>query len=335
MAANIPMRMKAIWAPVPGGPEALILEEFPLPAPAEHELLVQIAAAALNRADLLQCAGKYPPPPGVTEILGLEMAGTVVQTGPGVSSFKPGDRVMGLLSGGAYAEYCAVHEGMAWEIPGDWSFDMAAAVPEAFLAAWQGLAWICRLQSGETALIHAGGSGVGSAAIQLARAMGAEVYATASATKTSFCETLGAVRAIDYQKEAFDEIILQETKGLGADVLVDFIGGDYWAQNIRVLAKGGRMAMLGMLGGHKTASFSLAPILSKNLQITGSTLRDKSTAYKIRLSEDCRAFAAPKFAQGLLKPVIDRLFDWRDAAAAFSYMAENRNTGKIILRISE
>jgi tumor protein p53-inducible protein 3 len=326
--------MEAILLKAPGAADQLYLGEYPTPQPGEHEVLIQVHATALNRADILQREGKYPPPAGASPVLGLEVAGVVEAVGPQVTRWRAGDRVFGLLSGGGYARYAVMHEQMAMPMPVSWSFVQAAAVPEVFLTAYQALHWIAKLQPGETVLLHAGGSGVGTAAIQLARAMGAEVLVTASAGKHALCRQLGASHAIDYHRGPFLKEVLAHTHEQGVHVIVDPVGGEYFGQNIKALRPDGRLVMLAVMGGLRAPDVNLGPIVFKRLQITGTTLRSRPREYQIRLTKEFMAFAYEKLRSGALNPVIDRIFDWREVAQAHRYMEENRNTGKIVLSVA-
>ncbi|HYW36140.1 MAG TPA: NAD(P)H-quinone oxidoreductase, partial [Balneolaceae bacterium] len=261
--------------------------EIEKPEPAHDEILVKIKATALNRADLFQRSGNYPPPEGASEILGLEMAGTVEAAGANVQRWKPGDAVYGLLPGGGYAEYCTIPEKMAMPVPGSFSFAQAAAVPETFLTAWQTLHWTGKLQPHETVLIHAGGSGVGTAAIQLARhSFDARIITTAGKKrKLESCKSLGADYAINYHEQDFAGEINKELGENPVDLIVDFVGAPYWDKNIRVLNSDGRVVYLAFLGGTKLKKISLAPLLRKRLKIMGSTLRSRSLDYKINLTQ--------------------------------------------------
>lgn len=322
--------MKAILFDQPGGPEVLYVGTTPRPVAGPGELLVKVHATALNRADTLQRKGQYPPPPGESTILGLELSGEVVEVGLGVTRWKPGDKVCGLVGGGGYAEYAILRADMAFEIPSGYSWAQAAAIPEAFLTAWQCLRWITRLQKGEHVLIHAGASGVGSAAIQLARELGAVVWVTASASKHAFCTTLGAHKCIDYHAEDFAEVL----GGAAVDVVVDCIGGTYFQKNLHVLRMDGRMVLLAMMGGAQVPEVDLRPVLGKRLMIQGSTLRNRSMDYKAALCEDLHTFAWPLFEEGVLRSIVDRIFNFEEVVAAHQYMEENRNQGKIILQLS-
>ncbi|MEM8909218.1 MAG: NAD(P)H-quinone oxidoreductase, partial [Bacteroidota bacterium] len=259
--------MKAILMRNFGDPDQLYLGTYDQPQIGPNEALVKVKATALNRADTLQRKGKYPPPAGASPILGLEMAGEVVQIGSEVSRWQKGDRVCALLSGGGYAEYVAVHEALMLPLPVNWNWVEGAAIPEVYLTAFQALNWLAQLQAGERVLIHAGASGVGTAAIQLARAMGAEVGVTASGGKHALCLSLGASYAIDYRQEDFAPAVKKHYEGTGVDVVIDFVAAPYFQQNLEVLRLEGRMVMLAFLGGALAKEVNLAPILRKRLQI--------------------------------------------------------------------
>ena len=322
--------MKAVLFDQPGGAEVLYYGDAPDPIPAADELLVRVHATALNRADLLQRQGGYNPPPGASPILGLELAGEVVTAN---GEFAVGDRVMAVVTGGAYAKYATVPVGMALRIPANFAYEQAAAVPEAFLTAHLNLFTLGRLKAGETVLIHAGASGVGTAAIQLARAAGAQVITTAgSPEKLARCLELGAHAGINYKTEAFAERVKALTEGRGVDVLLDFVGAPYWNDNLASLAVGGRLMLIGFLGG-VTGQLNLGAILPKSLTISGTTLRRTPLDQKIALTRDFAAFGLPKLASGELIPIIDRVFPLEEAAEAHRYMASNANVGKIILSV--
>ncbi|MFK8161850.1 MAG: NAD(P)H-quinone oxidoreductase [Lewinella sp.] len=327
--------MKAITITSPGDANQLQITEVSDPVAAPGQVLVYVAATALNRADILQREGKYPPPPGVTDILGLEMAGTVIEVGEGVTDFEVGDNVCSLLPGGGYAQQVAVDAEMLLKLPGNMSFTKAAAIPEAFLTAFQALHLIAKLQPGETVLIHAGASGVGTAAIQLAKLAGAHPIATASGMKHQPLLDLGAERCIDYRNEDFAEAALDHTNGKGVNVVLDFIGGPYLEKNFKALAMEGRMVSLGFLGGAQVDSFSMAPVLRKRLQLTGTTLRSRSQAYKHELVAAFRERAWPAFADRSVRALVDTIYDWEEVADAHKYMEANANVGKIVLTIGE
>lgn len=325
--------MKAILIKEFGNADQLIMGEFPAPQPAANEILVKVHATALNRADLLQREGKYPPPPGESPILGLEMAGEVVAVGDAVTRWQPGDRACGLLGGGGYAELAVIHEDLAMPIPPNLTFEQAAAIPEVFLTAFQALYQLANLQPEESVLLHAGASGVGTAAIQLAKQADATIFVTASASKHDFCRQLGAQHTIDYQKENFETTILEKTNGKGVNVVVDFIGAPYFQQNLNVLQMDGRLVLLATMGGVKISELQIGNILRKRLHIIGSTLRARSLDYKIALTRDFRLFAWELFEKDILQPVVDKVFDWQDVAEAHRYMESNQNKGKIVLRV--
>lgn len=326
--------MKAVLINEPGGPEQLRIGEYETPTPTEDELLVKVHATALNRADTMQRAGNYPPPEGASPILGLELAGIVEEAGSNTPGWQPGDRVMALLSGGGYAEYAAVHHGMAMAVPPGLSLEEAAAIPEVFLTAFQALYWLGDLQKGERVLIHAGASGVGTAAIQLVSEAGAHAYVTASAPKHDLCLSLGAEAAINYKEEDFAERVLEETDGRGVDLVLDFIGAPYFGKNLRALATDGRFVLLSMLGGRHVEGLDLAKILRKRVQLLGTTLRARAVEYKKELSQDFAAYALPLFMDGALRPVIHTVMDWTEAAEAHRMMEANENAGKIVLRVA-
>lgn len=322
--------MNAILFDQPGDPAVLRLGAAPDPQPAPGELLVRVHATALNRADLLQRRGAYPPPAGASPILGLELAGEVVE---GAGEWRAGDRVMAVVTGGGYAELAAVPAGMAIRIPERFSFEQAAAIPEAFLTAFLNLFTLGRLQEGETALIHAGASGVGSAAIQLARAVGAHVIATAgSEEKLAYCRELGAELAIDYKRESFAERVIEATGRHGADVTLDFVGAPYWEGNLAALARGGRLMLIGFLGGSR-GQLDIGPILGKNITVVGTTLRSTPLPQKTALTQAFAEFALPRFERGELQPTVDSVYPLAQAAEAHRAMEANRNSGKIVLRV--
>jgi putative PIG3 family NAD(P)H quinone oxidoreductase len=324
--------MKAILFDQPGGPEVLRYGDAPDPRPAEGELLVGVRATAANRADTLQRRGAYPPPEGASPILGLELAGEVLK---GVGDWRPGDRVMAVVTGGGYAELAAVPAGMAMRVPECLSFEEAAAIPEAFLTAYLNLFTLGRLQAGETVLIHAGASGIGTAAIQLARAAGARVLATASSDeKLARCRELGAEIAINYRRESFRERVADATGGRGANVILDFVGAPYWDDNLASLALDGRLALIGFLGGSR-GQIDIGPLMGKRLNVFGTTLRRTPLPQKVALTEAVGAFALPRFESGELHPVIDIVLPLEQAAEAHRRMEANSNVGKIVLQVSD
>lgn len=325
--------MKAVSILNPGPESTLVIEEHPMPAPSEGELLVQVHATALNRADLFQRSGRYAPPEGTSDIPGLEMAGVIADIGPGCRGWAAGERVCALLPGGGYAQYVVVPEDMAIRMPDAMSFEEAAAIPEVFLTAYQALFWLGRLKPGERVLIHAGASGVGTAAIQMARLTGASVYVTASAAKHDVCRTLGAHETIDYNTESFSERITSITGGEGVDLVIDFIGAPYFLDNIDVLGMDGRLVMLALMGGFELDTFKLNKLFRKRLHLKASTLRNRALSYKIKLTRVFVREMFSMFGDGLLKPVIDSVYAWEDVEEAQAYMAANKNRGKIVLRV--
>lgn len=326
--------MKAILFDEPCTADKLYIGEFPKPEVGEEEILVEVKAAALNRADILQRSGKYPPPQGARPILGLEIAGLVVETGSKVFKWKPGDRVFGLIPGGGYAQYAVIHEEMAMRIPDKLSFEQAAAIPEVFLTSYQALVWLAELKPAEYILIHAGASGVGTAAIQLAREIGAKIIITASSEKHFICKELGADLLIDYKTQSFKDVIMNVTNNYGVDIIIDFIGANYLKDNIDSLTRDGRLILLATLTGGKVNEFDVRPILTKRLKIIGSTLRSRSLDYQIKLTKDFYDFAYDKIVSGRIRPVIDKIYDWKDVSEAHKRMEENKNIGKIVLRIN-
>lgn len=324
--------MKAILLKKHGDASQLYVGEYQTPEPAEHEILVKLKATALNRADILQRRGLYPSPPGASPILGLEISGIVEKLGSKCTKWQLGDRVCGLVAGGGYAEYATIHEDMAMPIPKNLHFEDAAAIPEVFLTAFKALFLIGGLQEKQTVLIHAGASGVGTAAIQLAREIGAKaIVTTGSQEKISACLELGAMAGFNYHEGEFAPKVLETTNGDGVNLIVDFVGASYLAQNITCLAPDGCMVILSLLGGWQAENLDLRAVLMKRLRIIGSSLRGRSLAYKIKLTEALAQFALPKFADGSLKPVIDCIFPWERVSAAHLYMEANKNIGKIVL----
>ncbi|PPK84088.1 putative PIG3 family NAD(P)H quinone oxidoreductase [Neolewinella xylanilytica] len=325
--------MKAILYHEPGDESQLYLSEVSDPVPGPYSVLLHVAATALNRADLLQREGKYPVPAGANPIMGLEVAGTVIELGEKVTGFEIGDNVCALVNGGGYAQRIAVDHRMLLKLPERLSFTKAAAIPEVFLTAFQALHWIARLQADDTVLIHAGASGVGTAAIQLVRLAGAVPIVTASAHKHQAVTDLGAARCIDYTAEDFAEAVQDFTAGKGANVILDFVGGPYLQQNLEAAAIDARIVSLAALGGARVEAFSMAPFLRKRVQLTGTTMRSRTDEYRQRLTADFRERIWPGFADGSLQAVVDTIYDWEEVAAAHRYMASNANVGKIVLTI--
>src|SRR5215207_4747001 len=323
--------MKAILFDQPGEPDVLRYDDVPDPQPGADELLVRVHATAVNRADLLQRRGGYAPPPGASPILGLELAGEVVQP---AGEWRAGDRVMAVVTGGAYAELAAVPAGMAMRIPERFSYQEAAAIPEAFLTAYLNMFTLGRLQPGEVALIHAGASGVGTAAIQLACAAGARVMVTAgSDQKLALCRELGAELAINYTSESFVERVQAASGERGADVVLDFVGAPYWDSNMAALAPGGRLMLIGFLGGSR-GQLDLGMMMGKSLTVASTTLRRTPLPQKVALTQAFSEFALPRFERGELRPVIDRILPITQAAEAHRVLEANSNAGKVVLSVS-
>lgn len=325
------MSMKAIICREYGGPAVMGIAEVPKPQPTANQILVKVKATALNRADTLQREGKYPPPKGESDIMGLEVAGIVEAVGKEVSQWKVGDRVFALLAGGGYAEYVTLAEQLALPIPQNLSFEQAAAIAEVFLTAHQALFWLAELQTAETVLIHAGASGVGTAAIQLAKLTGNQVIVTAgSDKKCEACRALGADLAINYKTESFAERVKEFTAKRGVNVIIDFVAANYDEQNMACISMDGRWVVLAMLGGRK-GRLDFGKLLMKRVKLMGSTLRARKLSYKAKLIDDFSRRFLHEFESGKLKPIIDSVYDWKAVAQAHTYMEENRNSGKIIL----
>lgn len=325
--------MKAVTRSGDGSPEVLQLGEVPTPQPTETQLLVDVRATALNRADLIQRRGGYPPPPGESDILGLEIAGTVSEMGTDVTGFKNGDRVFGLVGGGGYAEKAVIDYRMAMLIPDKWGFEQAAAVPEVFFTANENIFTLGRLAAGETILIHAGGSGVGTAGIQIAKHAGARVFVTAgSSDKIERCIALGSIAGINYKQSDFVTEIERLTDGEGVDVVLDFIGAPYLERNLQILKTKGRLSQVGLMGGSAT-EIDLGMVMRKRLQILGSVMRPQSLEEKIAITHRFVQRWLPELKMGNLQPVIDTVFPLSQVHEAHAYMEANQNIGKIILKV--
>jgi len=326
--------MKAVTLKGEGGPEVLEISEVPAPQAGKEQLLVRVRATALNRADTMQREGKYPPPPGESDILGLELAGEVEACGEGVAGFAVGDRVFGLVGGGGYAELALLEAGMAMPIPEGWSFTEAAAVPEVFFTANETVFVLGGLTAGETLLIHAGGSGVGTAAIQMAHHAGARVFFTAgSEEKITKAKALGAEAGINYKTQDFVVEVKRLTDGEGVDVVEDFLGASYLARNMSVLKNGGRLVLVALMGG-AGGEIDLSQVMRRRLKIFGSVMRSRSLADKCEITARFRQRWLPPLVEGRIKPIIDTVFPMAQVRAAHEYMEANKNFGKIILEIS-
>jgi NADPH2:quinone reductase len=341
--------MRAVVLTEYGGPEVLRIADVPVPVPAADEVLVRVHATALNRADLLQRRGLYPNPfPGAHDIPGMEFAGEVVEipssapasdasnavSHPRASRWKPGDHVMGIVSGGAYAEYVTIPAAQAMRTPRGMALADAAAIPEVFITAWDALVLQGGLQPGHTALVHAGASGVGTAAIQICRAMGARIIVTCSTNKVQACRDLGAHSVVDYTKDDFAKSVAVFTGGKGVQVVLDVIGGDYTVRNVACLALKGRIIQVGTMAG-PSANFNVASLMPKRASITGTVLRPRPKEEKIAVSQSFAEALMPDFDAGVLKPIIDRRFTLDQIVQAHLHMEANANVGKIVVGVEQ
>jgi NADPH2:quinone reductase len=330
---TIPATMTAIVIRAPGGPEVLVPEQRPVPQPGEGEVLVKVAAAGVNRPDVMQRKGLYPPPKGATDIPGLEIAGEVVALGPGATRWKVGDRVMALVVGGGYAEYCPAHESHCLPVPHGLSMAEAAAIPETFFTVWHNVFERGRLKAGETLLVHGGSSGIGTAAIQLAHETGARVIVTAgSAEKCEACRTLGADLAINYKTEDFVAATKAATGAKGADVILDMVGGDYIERNYEAAAVEGRVVQIAFQGSPK-ATVDFRRIMLKRLTHTGPVLRSRPVADKGAIARGVEQHVLPLIAAARVRPVMDSTFPMAQAAAAHARMEASLHIGKIVLTV--
>jgi NADPH2:quinone reductase len=313
----------------PGGPDVLVPERIAVPQPGTGQILIKVAAAGVNRVDVLQRLGGYPPPPGAPLTLGLEVAGEVVGSGEGVQRYRLGDKVCALVPGGGYAEYCVAAEDNSLPIPSTLSMEEAAGIPETFFTVWTNVFQRGALKAGETLLVHGGSSGIGTTAIMLGKAFGAKVIATAgSDEKCAACLKLGAERAINYRTQDFVQVMNDEK--LEANVILDMVGGDYVSRNLKVAAMHGRIVQISLQKGTR-AEIELLPLLQKRLTLTGSTLRPRSVAEKAEIARELEAKVWPLLAEGKCKPVIHARFPLAEAAKAHALMESNAHVGKIIL----
>jgi NADPH2:quinone reductase len=331
--SDLPKSMTCIAIREPGGPDVLVAREQPLPSPDEGEILVKVIAAGVNRPDVMQRQGHYPPPKGATEIPGLEIAGEVVELGPGTKRWKQGDKVMALVVGGGYAEYCLAFETHALPVPANLSMVEAAAIPETFFTVWHNVFERGKLAAGETLLVHGGSSGIGTTAIQLAKALGARVITTAGTPeKCEACRKLGADLAIDYKTEDFVALTKQATQGRGADLILDMVGGDYVSRNYEAAAVEGRIVQIAFLASSRV-TLDLMRLMLKRLTHTGSTLRARAVADKAAIARAVENDVLPLITSGRVKPPIDSTFPLAQASAAHARMEGGQHIGKIVLTL--
>ncbi len=334
MTTALPENMQAIEIAEPGPPDVLRPVRRPVPQPAAGELLIKVSAAGVNRPDVMQRAGMYPPPPGASDIPGLEVSGTVVKLGSGTSRWKTGDRVCALVAGGGYAQYVTAPWQQCLPIPGELSMSEAAALPETFFTVWSNVFERGALSGGETLLVQGGSSGIGVTAIQLAHAFGNRVFVTAgSDDKCHTCEQLGAERAINYKSEDFVEVVKEITDGRGVDVILDMVAGDYVPRELQCLADDGRLVIIAFLGGTKT-QLNMTDILRRRLTITGSTLRPRPVEFKARLASVLEQKVWPLIAAGKIRPVIHSRYALQDAREAHRMMESSSHIGKLVLQAS-
>jgi putative PIG3 family NAD(P)H quinone oxidoreductase len=331
--SNVPVEMTVVEIAAPGGPEQLKTTVRPVPRPAPGEVLVRVAAAGVNRPDVMQRQGRYPPPPGASDIPGLEIAGEIVALGTEVSGLRLGEQVTALVPGGGYAAYAVAAAPLCLPIPPGISMVEAAAIPETFFTVWTNLFERGRAKAGESVLIHGGTSGIGTTAIQLATAWGMRVFATAgSPEKARACERFGAIRGIDYKTEDFVEVVRKETTGAGVDVILDMIGASYFARNLEAAAVEGRLVVISLIGGART-EINLNTIMSKRLTVTGSTLRARSVAQKAVVAEGVLHNLWPLLAAGRVRPIIYATFPLAEAGEAHRLMETSQHIGKIVLTV--
>jgi NADPH2:quinone reductase len=331
MNAALPKTMTAVEIVSPGGPEALVPVSRPVPVPGHGQVLIAVEWAGVNRPDALQRAGAYKPPPGASDLPGLEAAGRIAAVGPGVTDWSVGDAVCALLPGGGYAEYAVTQAAHCLPAPDGMDLRAAACLPETFFTVWTNVFQRGALKAGEVFLVHGGSSGIGTTAIQLASHFGARVFATAgSAGKCRACADLGAERAINYREEDFVEVLRAEG---GADLILDMVGGDYLPRNVKALNDDGRLVQIAFLTGPKV-TLNFAEVMVRRLTITGSTLRPQSDLAKARIAEALRVAVWPVLSAGAIAPVIDSTFPLVEAAAAHSRLESSAHIGKIVLRVS-
>jgi len=331
---SVPREMTVIEIAQPGGPEQLKLAVRPVPQPGEGEVLIRVIAAGVNRPDIMQRQGRYPPPPGASDLPGLEVSGEVVALGPNSFGVSIGEQVLALLPGGGYAGYALAAAPLCLPVPSGVSMVEAAAIPETYFTVWTNLFERGGCKAGDSVLVHGGTSGIGTTAIQLATAWGARVFATAgSEAKARACEQIGAVRGIDYRTEDFVEVIKQETAGKGVDLILDIVAGSYVPRNLEAAAVEGRIVVISLLGGSR-AEVNFGLLLSKRLTITGSTLRIRSVAQKAMVAAAVQKNIWPLLAAGRARPVIHATFPLAEAAAAHALMESSNHIGKIVLTVA-
>lgn len=332
---TLPETMRFVDLPSFGAPEVMTFATGPLPKPKPGEILVKVQAAGINRPDVAQRQGAYPPPKDASPVLGLEISGEIVALGDGVTEFSIGDHVCGLANGGGYAQYCVIPVGQALPFPKGYDAVKAAALPETFFTVWANLFQMAGLTEGESVLIHGGSSGIGTTAIQLAKAFGAEVYTTAgSKEKCDACEKIGAKRAINYREEDFAEVVKAETGGKGVDVILDMIGASYFEKNLASLAKDGCLSIIAFLGGNICEKVDLRPIMVKRLTVTGSTMRPRTADEKRAIRDELVSQVWPLLEGGALAPVIHDIIDFDHVAEGHRLMESSNHIGKIVMRVS-
>lgn len=331
---SLPSTMRHVDLPSFGAPEVMSFTTGPVPQPGRGEILVKVEAAGVNRPDVAQRQGSYPPPKDASPILGLEVAGRVVALGEGVTDFSVGDEICGLANGGGYAEYCILPAGQALPFPKGYDAVKAAALPETFFTVWANLFQMAGLTEGETVLIHGGTSGIGTTAIQLAKAFGATPYATAgSAEKCAACEKLGAARGINYKTEDFAAAVKDATGGKGVDVILDMIGASYFEKNLSALAKDGCLSIIAFLGGNMAEKVDLRPIMVKRLTVTGSTMRPRTAEEKRAIRDELVSQVWPLLESGKIAPVIHSVLPFDQVVEAHRLMESSSHIGKIMLRL--
>ena len=331
--SGLPKSMISIAIREPGGPDMLVPQEQPVPSPGEGEILVKVAAAGVNRPDVMQRQGHYPPPKGATEIPGLEIAGDVVEVGPGVTRWNRGDKVMSLVAGGGYAQYCIAQDAQAMAVPPSFSIEEAGATPETLMTVWHNVFERGKLAAGETLLVHGGSSGIGTTAIQLGKAFGARVIVTAgTAEKCNACRKLGADLAINYNTEDFVALSKHATQGRGVELILDMVGGDYIARNYEAAAVEGRIVQIAFLASSRV-TLDLMRLMLKRLTHTGSTLRARAVADKAAIARAVEKNVLPLLASGRVKPLIDSTFPLKQASVAHARMESGKHIGKIVLTL--